>query len=194
MIQINETEIYDFKENKHLKVWINPLLSFGDYDNSCAVERSNVRVFKEMYSNLKGKLWIEYSSVYGYEAIAFLKNPNELKESSKVRETLEALEGYPLIDEDDLSYMEVEMIEDAIRNVYLMDISDKLFKIDGDKHYDTWCSFNEDTQVDIFYDLLKSIEDTENFYPEIEAGGNVWIDTDLISTDLIIEKINEAQK
>ena len=194
MIQIHETEIYDFKENKHVKVWINPLLSFGDYDNSCAVERSNVRVFRELYGNLKGKLWFDYSGGYGFEAIAFLKDPNELKKGSRVRETLEALEEYPVINEDDLSYMEMEMIDEAIKEVYLQDISDKLFKLENDELYNIWISFSEYTQLGIFRDMLRHIEDTDNFYPEIEAGGNVWIDTDLIDTDLIIKTIEEAQK
>ena len=193
MIQIHESEIYT-KENNHIKVWISPFLSYGDYDNSCHVERSNYRVFKELYGNLKNKLWIEYTGSYGHNAIAFLKNPNELKEGSKVRATLEALEGYPAIDDEDVSYMEMEMIENAIREVYIKDIADKLFKLESDILYCTWGSLSTDTQCSIFWELIRKLEETGNFYPEIESGGTVWIDTDLIPIKLIAQQIHKANE
>jgi len=158
----------DFTQYKHadseeIPYFFSPLLSFGDYDNSCHIERSNVRVFMEEHEETQGKDWLHVTGSYGSEAIAIRINST----NAEIIETLQALENYPCLSDDDASNLEQEMISEALENFVLSDISraiDKKLNIDYS---------NPDPEL--FTAWIYEVMEREAIYPKIEAGGNVYI-------------------
>ena len=83
-----------------------PYCTFGDYDGSTAVERSNLRVMRERFPWL-----VHVTGDYGSEMLGYLgkleyQNPDLI-------EAIEGLESYPVADEDDESQLELEMESEA---------------------------------------------------------------------------------
>lgn len=91
--------------------WSSNFLLFGDYDKSCAVERSNVRRFLQEYAKYKDSFFDHITGVYGHERIEFKVPFDSLPE--EIQETLESLESYPAIDDQDVCFMESELIESS---------------------------------------------------------------------------------
>jgi hypothetical protein len=148
--------------------YLPKVLSFGDYDNSCQVERSNVRVFLERFKGHKDIL--HRTGGYGSEFIAIDITTTD----TEILETLAALSEYPVMDEEDMSNMEQEMINEA------------------------WQSYGQDDFLRALYkkfgaDDIRKGADVYGLYvshsgqPEIEAGGSVWF-----NTEKVIEAITEA--
>lgn len=88
-------------------VLVIPLAMFGDYDNSCAVERSNARVLREEFP----RHTIPLSGWHGRGGTLVLGTPDTIPE--ELRERLDGLADYPLLDEQDESEMEMEMESEA---------------------------------------------------------------------------------
>ena len=92
------------------------LMQFGDYDNSCMVERSNKKVFLQNYN--ESPIVFETSGGYGSEGIALslreLLNPDNEETAISIIETLNALNDYPCIDDEDMSNMEYEAFIEAL--------------------------------------------------------------------------------
>lgn len=138
------------------------LLSFGDYDNSCAVERSNVRVFKKEF---EGNKYIRYhTGSYGWEAIWI----DILCDDESIIETLEQLANYPCMDDEDVSRMEMEMEDSDWDNWIKRDLETAL-----QKYFGAWDSDMDNDKLREYYNQLK--EETNTYY-EVQAGGNGWID------------------
>ena len=142
-------------------------ISFGDYDNSCAVERANIRYLKE--NNLIEKL---ETGSYGYEKAWLLDTPEN-------RELLNSLFDYPCFD-DEL----VSEIENEIETEYIKDCASDLHKL-----------LSEDMQQalqeiyifdDIDVECYRKACETSNTYFEVESGGNGYIDFKRIVKDYAI--------
>lgn len=88
-------------------VLVIPLAMFSDYDNSCAVERSNARVLREEFP----RHTIPLSGWHGGGGTLVLGTPDTIPE--ELRERLDGLADYPLLDEQDESEMEMEMESEA---------------------------------------------------------------------------------
>lgn len=146
--------------------YFHPLLSFGDYDNSCEVERSNVRTFEEQFSAFKDIDWVKTTGIYGYEAIAI----KLLSNNEEIIDCINALSDYPVINDEDMSAMFIEIEEEAWDNWVERDFKDKLVK-----HYKAWdCNAEDDTLKELF----KNLQERTNTNGVIESGGNYYIDLD----------------
>jgi hypothetical protein len=151
--------------------YISPLLSFGDYDNSCHIERSNLRVFKEMHADRENIDFIEIWGAYGSAAIAIKLDCT----NTDILEALAALESYPCLDDQDATNLESEMINEALIS-YLPDIQKKI-----DKQFNFDYSNPEEEN---FIAFIYSIMEENNIYGEIESGGVAYIDINKICDNL----------
>jgi hypothetical protein len=154
-----------------------PLLSFGDYDNSCQVERSNVRVFLQMFGKLPEVVCMHFA--YNSQVIAIKGTCND----SELLDVLEGLDDYPIIDENDSQAMEMELIDEAWSN---FGESDFLSAIQ--KKFDA-----DDIEVkegaDLF-DIYRKASEEANCYAEIECGGNVYFNFDKVVQFVSEENFN----
>ena len=77
---------------------IHLLLSYGDYSNSCMVERSNVESFLDDYpSDDNPHMW-EIFGPYGSHAILFERE--WIESNDQIQEIFDFLDDYPLYDEN----------------------------------------------------------------------------------------------
>ena len=76
-------------------------LQFGDYDNSCMVERSNKKVFMEQYDN--SPIVYEVTGGHGSESVALsiraMMNPDNEETAQSIIDCLNGLSDYPCIDD-----------------------------------------------------------------------------------------------
>jgi hypothetical protein len=139
--------------------YVPPSLSYGDYDHSTAVERSNHDVFLEKFDEVLGVYTV--SGGYGSNAVAIkLTTVNE-----EMLETLGALQDYPVISEEAWSAREQEMFEEAYetwgRGEFIRGL-EKSLGIDI-------LGYNEGELDDLFW----RISGEQPSGPIVEAGGNV---------------------
>ncbi len=83
------------------------LATFGDYDNSTEIERSNHRVMRERW----GEVLVYVHGSHGSEGLGYLGDFEDLPED--LREAIGALADYPILDESDASEIEMEMVDRA---------------------------------------------------------------------------------
>jgi|WetSurMetagenome_2_1015567.scaffolds.fasta_scaffold77906_5 hypothetical protein len=158
-------------------------MQYGDYDNSCMVERSNYKLFLENYKEEKGIFTI--SGGYGSSGVAislnYLLNPDNEDKAQNIIDLLNSLNDYPCIDDEDMSNMEYDLFLESLDSFEIRDCNDLLSKQFLLEVYD----FNEDKLKEI---LLES--DRNLNYPayEIESGGSCYIDT-----KRLIEKVTLNQ-
>jgi len=139
-------------------------LAFGDYDSSCSVERSNVRVIKEMAKTCGCTHLRHVYGDYGTEAIWIDTACN----CDDILESLKGLETYPLISEDDHSQLEVELQDEAWDSFYRSDFVRALEKKFG---CDILDYDNEKCR-----EYCRQLEDESNTYWACESGGNMYLD------------------
>jgi hypothetical protein len=100
-------DIHGSQEKRFLEL---PYATWSDYSGG-TVERSNCRVFLEMFEELQGKfIW----KIYGeYDTTGVLIDLDFYNNSETMQDIVERLFNYPLIDEDDHSNLEMEIEEEA---------------------------------------------------------------------------------
>ena len=140
----------------------SPFLQFGDYDNSCIVERSNVRCFLKEFKDSPHVLQKRWA--YNGESIYI----DVLCEDTEIIKTLQALENYPCIDDEDCSMMEIEMEHECWESYIQRDFLNAI-----EKHYKADYSDADNSDLLNLYNELK---ETSNTYFQVEAGGNGYID------------------
>ena len=169
-----KTRLLDLKETlKETDIFIvSKYMQYGDYDNSCMVERSNYKLFLETYKEEKGVFTI-YGG-YGSSGIAisirYLLNPDNEEKAQSIIEVLNSLNDYPCIDDEDMSNMEYDAFLESLDSWAIKECSDLLshqYLIDV---YD----FDEDKLKSILLEANSMLN-----YPayEIESGGGCYIDT-----------------
>jgi hypothetical protein len=174
LIEDNEQKLLSIDIDKAVigqVYYFSPLLSFGDYDNSCDVERSNYRVFLEMFKDSPYVKTI--SGWYGYSAIAI----DIFCDNQEILETLSALENYPAIDDQDVSLVKNEIEEESWESY----IKGDLLKAIED-HYSL-----DDIEIieeDQFFQLYGKLCNDSNTYFEVEAGGIGYINIERLLTAL----------
>lgn len=159
-------------------------MQYGDYDNSCMVERSNYKLFMEEYGDLN--FVFKVFGGYGSTAIALslkgLLNPDNEDKVLEIIELLNGLNDYPCIDDEDMSNMEYESFMESFNDYGYKDSMTALSK-----------KFNLDI-YDYYEEKFKEIlleADRNLNYPSymIESGGICYIDIDRliegISLDLL---------
>jgi hypothetical protein len=159
---------------------ISKYMQYGDYDDSCMVERSNYKLFLENFGDLNGVYTI--SGGYGSSgialSIAWLSNPDNEDKSIEIIDLLNNLNDYPCIDDEDMSNMEYESFLEALDNFAIRECNDLLSKQFLLDVYD----YNEDKLKDVLLDSNSKL--SYDAY-EIESGGSCYIDT-----KRLIEKVS----
>ena len=124
------------REFKNGKIYVScSVLSYGDYDNSCAVERANVQVLKEKHPDFESYSMNDWETGRQYENREYV---DILPESAIVetyggygsaqiwiREDIDeangymaALENYPCLDDEAISEIEMEIEEEYIKDLW----------------------------------------------------------------------------
>lgn len=110
-----------------------PYCTFGDYDNSTAVERSNHRVMLARFPWLVSVTGDYGSQMLGYLGKRETQNPDLI-------EAIDALEAYSIADESDESELESEMEfeawKDYGRRDFTTELKSVLDTIDADHEHD----------------------------------------------------------
>jgi len=138
-------------------------ISYGDYDNSCAVERANVRYLKE-----RDLIERKETGGYGYVKAWLLDTPEN-------RELLEGLFDYPCFD-DEL----VSQVEDEIEEEYIKD-NDDITRLYTDEPLRSILQDND--MACIIPDIYYAAKEQANMQFEVQAGGNGWIDLKRLAKD-----------
>lgn len=182
----NLKTLFDSGEISDLFI-VPDLLQFGDYDNSCMVERSNKKVFLEEYEN--SPIVYEVTGGYGSEGIALsireLLNPDNEETAQSIIDCLNGLSDYPCLDDETMSNMENDAFEESLNDWGISDaisaLSRKLNIIVND--YDQ----------EKMFDILLSA-DRDLGYPSyvIESGGSCYIDIDRLISKLTLDDIKPA--
>lgn len=149
-------DINKLKKEDVSRAWFFPqFMTFGDYDHSCHVERSNKRVFLEEYGHIQGIK--EIYGGYGSEAV-IIRLDTDMTEFIEV---LESLESYPAIDDEDCIFLEMELLNEA------------------------WEDYGKDEVQDLISEkgLKVGPDEVRNKvsgqgYEMIEAGGTAYIDSE----------------
>ena len=157
-------------------VWVNPIACrYSDYDGSTEVERSNVRYLQERFENVEENyslrdldlcpdeivpgaetdLLLMYGAYGG--VMAWLRADND-----DTQEILAMLTDYPVLDDDLMCQVFLE-IEDAA----LADIYDDLIGDDVDLYTDTE-----------LYQAYMAAQEETGYCPQIEGGGVYYIQLD----------------
>ena len=160
-------------------------LSYGDYDNSCAVERANVRILKENHPGFESYSFSDWENGrqyinHVYEDILPESEVVELyggygsiqiwirEDIDKENRYTAALENYPCFDDEAVS--EVEM---AIEEEYIKDLWPDLLRCFPDDFREALelCGIDEFDR-----ELYEKAKEETNTYFEVEAGGIGYID------------------
>jgi hypothetical protein len=158
-------------------------MQYGDYDNSCMVERSNYKIFMESYKEETGVF--DISGGYGSTGIAisvkWLLDPVNEEKADEIMELLNGLNDYPCLDDEDMSNMEYDAFYEALKDYGISDTCTALAKKYG---IDV-----TDYDSEKLEELILDIDRNGNPIFIIESGGNCYIDID----DMVVPKITRDQ-
>ena len=160
-------------------------LSYGDYDNSCAVERANVRVLEEAHPGFESYSFSDWENGRQYINCAYgdILPETEVVELCGsygsiqiwIREDIDeangymaALENYPCLDDEAVSEVETEIEEEYIKDLW-PDLV-RCFPDDFREALDL-CGIDSLDQ-----EIYEKAKDETNTYFKVEAGGNGYID------------------
>ncbi len=159
-------------------------LQYGDYDDSCMVERSNHKLFLEDHKETS--FVYDVYGGYGSTSIAIqlseMLNPDNEEIAQTIIDTLNGLNDYPCLDDCDMSNMEYESFLESLDNYEIRDCISELsekFKLDI-----------SDYDQDKVKELL--LETDHNLpYPsyQIESGGNCYIDTKRLIEPITMDQL-----
>lgn len=143
------------------------LLSFGEYDNSGTVERSNNRVFKEQFASLEHREWWPIGGNYG-EGVVVRVDADERHED--LREFFDSLANYPLADEDDHSQMEMEQEEENWRDYGAGDFEREVRKYAPEELQERL----EKALEGHTFELFRAMNEATGSYPEQESTSTLF--------------------
>lgn len=171
------------KPDPRKSLYLSRYLSYGDYDGSTAVERSNHQVFMDEHGEKPGVYEI-YGS-HGASAIGV----GLWVDDEDIIETLAALQDYPLISDDAHSEMEIEMQQEAYESGadrdFVHEVGKKL-RVDIDDS--VW---DNPKLPDLFWEALRRCEE-HGRYAAIEGGGNVYFPIDEMAASVSKKDLDEA--
>ena len=179
------------EEKKKLYV-VPKLLGYGDYDSSCAAERSNYRVFLEKFGKVDGVH--ELHDYMGSTSIAIRVDVAEGNE--EIKDILDGLEQYPVIDVDDQSNMEQEMFIEAWKDWVRSDACRAVVKL-LDGFFDDPETTVDDTDETALWEMFTDASSDVGEYFEVQAGGSVWIRLDNVVpafADLFLVRVMEPEQ
>jgi len=168
---IKPSQIKEEIQNRDIFL-ISKYMQYGDYDNSCMVERSNYKLFLEEYKEEKGIFTIHGG--YGSSGIAisvrYLLDPVNEDKADEIIELLNNLNKYPVIDDEDISNMEYDAFLESLDSFAIRECNDLLANQYLIEVYD----YDQDKLKEV---LLKSDRNLDYPSYQIESGGSCYIDT-----------------
>lgn len=159
-IKVYYGDIKHNPEGKYLEV---PFCTFSDY-SGCTVERSNQRVFMEMFKDIPGV----YPLYGGYSTTGVLIKYSLYEENEEIQETINSLFDYPLIDEEDMSNLEMEIEDESWDSWIKSDLISELEKNE--------IPYDEDKLRELFWENCQY----QNVYPLFETAISCWYDIEEI--------------
>lgn len=165
MLKYNSAaDIHETTDDDGIKLISCDYIQYGDYDNSCAVERANVRYLEEQ------KL-VEVMDTGGYGSVKAW-----LLDTEENREILESLFDYPCFDDELVSQVEME-IEDE----YIKDCSSDLHELLPEAMQEAMRDMFIFDEID--RDCYDKAKEASNTYFVVESGGNGYIDFKRLAAD-----------
>jgi len=172
-------EIENLKE-----LYLIPNLMIGSDYSGCAVTKSNYRSFLREFKgddddddNANFKEANGVLSLYGgYSTYAVAIRLDVLKDNEEMQECLNALEDYPLMDENDLSELEMELQDESWEGCYEHDFKNE---IEDGLGIDDVAEIGLDNS-DKVYELFNYLAEKNNEYWIIEEGCNAYIDLERV--------------
>lgn len=158
---------YDIENREPGELFYKPkLLSYGDYDSSTEIERSNVRVFQRKMKNVAG--WRETTYAGHSKSIMI----DITTDNQKLIELVMELMEYPALDDTDCMAMKVELEmqawSDFMKDEFVRAVT---------KKFNADYSDPSDADALTLYLLLKARSNTDVV---VLKGGNVFIDYALL--------------
>lgn len=145
--------------------YLPELLSGSDYSGG-SVTVSNHRVFLEQFGKVDGV----YEVYGGYSTYAVAIRLDAINE--EMLDIFKALEDYPLIDEDDLSRVELEAEDEAwdswVEHDFRRDAAEKFPHVDPDVFYEM--------PKDKLFEVFRTLAERSNTYWQNEEGNSAYID------------------
>jgi hypothetical protein len=164
-------------------LWVPDYCQSGDYGGAVHY-RSNANVLLEDFSSPQCR---ELYGSYGSHGVAI--DPRYLSE--ELLESLQSLESYPVLDEDALSHLEIELQEEAWENWASSDFSRRLESLLSEilsaadwQNAEDWAeqsiaNLSEDQLWTLFFDAAESA----NLYWENQHN-DAWIDVERVAESL----------
>lgn len=150
-------------------------LAYGDYDNSCSVERANVAYIQENYASNRYHL---VTSGWGYNHI-YLKN-------TKLNvELINSLAEYPSIDDEYLSDWESQQAEDQFLDTNLDEFT-PIYKALEQFYTDKDVDITQISNSNYFWQLYNAIANEFNTYYHFENSNCVYRSNGF-NTDKVVE-------
>lgn len=179
-----ETEIMRALENDTPLYLIPRFLCYGDYDNSCAVERSNYRLFmaeyggesfSDDYDSEEGNCTFPgvHSMSGAYDSTGVAISLETWLRYSDMRETIGSLDDYPCINDEDVWRVEMVLADEAWESWAEYDFKREL---EGKFGIEEW---KDDTEGN-FRMFFENVRESVNEYWEVESGGNSHVDIERI--------------
>ncbi len=162
---IKDVDLEEIKD-KETYYLMPQYMSGGDYASSSTVEISNHRVFLKEYKEVPGVF--DVCGGFGTFAIAIRLDIYLSKE--EIKETIDGLEDYALINEEDLSELEMEKTNEAWDNWTHENAFDNLKK--------SHTNLENLIEPENFRYYFEMAADENEINWEAEAGGSMYIDID----------------
>lgn len=165
--------LFSFPENPP-KYYLSELLSGSDYSGG-SVTVSNHRVFLEQFKEIDG-----VHDVYGEYGTYAIAIREDCLENEDIIEVLQRLSKYPVIDEEDMSMVEIECEQESwesfIKSDFRRELHKKFDEDDGDLISDMIDDISDENLWNFF---TNKMEET-NTYFEHETGCVCYVDIDRI--------------
>lgn len=145
----------ELSRNNNGSLVLVPFCQYGDY--SCAVERSNFRIFMESYGSIDGI----YEVYGGYGSRGIVLDLNKVGDNEDIAGTI--------LDDQDMSMLEIEIENENFDSWIRSDFEKSIINFINEDDFE----LPEDFDLRGLYEKLK---DLTNTYFDIEAGGNGYID------------------
>ncbi len=179
-----------------------PFASFSDY-SGCMVERANSRALSERFSFVGiqyGGYGTEWTCIHKEHVLDAIFSDD----FPEFQEALDSLHDYPVLDEDLLSQMEMEAENEAWKDWIYSNLSNEI----ESAHRGQWeinfetgsipeITSDLETALDAvsekdFLTLFRDLCESSGRYPEIETGGNAWIDLEKLVENLSYKTLLEV--
>lgn len=181
-------------KNGNIYVTCDPL-SFGDYDDSCAVERANVKVLKEEYPTYE-KYYLNHwndQKIYegherGYKDICpesklIIVEGGFGSEQAWIRSDIDqeknylsSLTDYPSLNDEVVSEVENDIEDQSWESWIKHDLIKTLTK-------ELKSLINEELDDNVLWECYGKAKEITNTYFEVESGGIGYIDIDKIKDE-----------